>query len=377
MYVLSDVHKYPPLLTCKNWRAWLQSNVSQYPEAIPLIAQLRDKKTYLGIEIEVENIREDFGDYDGYFWTCKEDNSLRNHGVEYVSNVLIGDQIVYALLDIARHIPASAIFSHRTSIHIHMNVRDMTPDQIAKFMLSYLVVERLFYLFADCNRDKNIFCVPLYDLTLIEHLFKYIQNFPNYPSPQTENTRYSGLNFDPLSTFGSVEFRQLHGTSDVSRLLIWINFILCLKQFSLTYTLDELIKEIITLNTNSEYKTFALKIFGPLLDQFPQDNLEKELEIGVLSVKRSLFSNDFKNYLEQNYTITSVALQFVQTHFRTKENIKRSQPMEPQERLNPGINIQAIPLADQIIHRGGARWAEDIQIRIPPRNPNLIPVDRR
>ena len=340
MSVLSDVHKYPPLLTCKNWRAWLQSNVSQYPEAIPLIAQLRDKKTYLGIEIEVENIRENFDDYEEYFWSCKEDNSLRNHGVEYVSNVLIGEQIVYALLTIAHHIPASAIFSQRTSIHIHMNVRDMTPDQVAKFMLSYLVVERLFYLFAGCNRDKNIFCVPLYDLTIIEHLFKYIKAFPNYPAPQKENTRYSGLNFDPISTFGSLEFRQLPGTHDVSRLLTWINFILCLKQFSLQSTLEDLITEIITLNTNSEYKMFALKIFGSLLDQFPQENLEQELAIGVLSVKRSLFSNDFKNNLLISQTLTSLAHQFVKTSFKIKKDLNTLNDLRLGFQPYQGINVQ-------------------------------------
>jgi len=268
-------------------------------KVVPYVNQLTDKTSYVGIEIEVENVpRVPDGNWP-ILWRTEEDRSLRNSGIEFISLALKGEQIPYALLSLCEALPNSVQFSGRTSVHVHLNVQDKTPEEIAKIVLTYLPLERLLFAFAGEHREKNIFCVPLYDIEMTDNLFSAIKKLDTkeIKQLQSENYRYSALNLGPVTTFGTMEFRHLGGTKDVSRILTWINLILSIQKYALSTNLDELIKEIIALNTNSQYRNFAQKIFGSLINDIPCEDLNDRIAQGVLSVKRSLFSDGFYNEL--------------------------------------------------------------------------------
>ena len=103
-------------------------------------------KNYIfGLEIEVENIRYNLPDatYKSY-WNITGDNSLRNNGVEFITLPLKAFQIDKALQQLRfRTNQFRADFSERTSTHVHMNIRDLTIDQIYNLTLLYITVEKL------------------------------------------------------------------------------------------------------------------------------------------------------------------------------------------------------------------------------------------
>jgi len=258
--------------------------------------QFVNQDTFLGIEIEVEHIRNHI---ETFLWTIKEDGSLRNHGVEYVSPPLKPNLIGPALNALYDLIPVTHQFSQRTSIHVHMNVQDFTEEQLYRLFIIYLTFEPLIYQWVGKDRDENIFCRPWYQVYELNAMIKSLQILSNVIKNigyiQHTNKRYSGLNFESLQKFGTIEFRQLGGTDNIITIIKWINIILSLKVAALKYQTDTLIARINNLNTKSDYHIFTQEIFDGLL--LSNDVL---LELGSTVVKKSLISNQFLKELDLN-----------------------------------------------------------------------------
>ena len=129
--------------------------------------KLVDHSKYIGIEIEVEQITRAFmQELSEQLWFNTEDGSLRNNGREFVTPPIRGKQIIYSLDEFYRLLPDKADFSDRTSIHIHVNMRNATFEELFNVLMIYLVFEQMLYRFAGNTRYKNIFCVPIQETKL-------------------------------------------------------------------------------------------------------------------------------------------------------------------------------------------------------------------
>lgn len=97
----------------------------------------------VGIEIEVENITQQVIPL--AYWDAKSDGSLRNNGIELVSVPLQIKQVQLALEHVFDVLNQNnkPDFSNRTSIHIHVNCRDLTQDQLYNFILLYAIFENI------------------------------------------------------------------------------------------------------------------------------------------------------------------------------------------------------------------------------------------
>lgn len=303
MSKLSDLIRFKAKPVPTGWAGNRDALFKPYAETANFyVNELTDRSSYIGIEVEVENVTQTPTGAWQLLWRVEEDRSLRNNGLEFISLALRGEQIPYALTSLFESaLPPTVHFSGRTSIHIHLNVQDKTPDELAKIILTYLPLEKLLFQFAGEHREKNIFCVPLSEIEMTDNLFNAIKdlNTKEIKQLQSENYRYSALNLGPVTTFGTIEFRHLGGTRDVSRIMNWINFILSIQKYALATPLEDLIKEVIALNTNSEYRHFAQKVFGRYFVHLVCEDMDSKIAEGVLSVKRSLFSNGFYNELRQ------------------------------------------------------------------------------
>lgn len=294
---LSELHKFAALTTLG------PSKFKELAKAADIVApdhlKLIDDTTLLGVEIEVENIRDFRNSRYNYFWRVEEDNSLRDNGREFVTLPLKGDQVPFALVCLDSSLEDEARFSHRTSVHVHMNVRDLEPEQIAKIVLVYLTVEKFLFKFAGEHREKNIFCVPLYALEMTDTLFHSIMGLDKKEIRriQSQEFRYSALNFEPMFSFGTIEFRHLGGTRDPHRIVSWINMLLRIKQYALSKDLQTLIRETIVLNSNSHYRGYAQEVFRELFWQVQSPNVDADIEAGVLSVKRTILSDGLMSEL--------------------------------------------------------------------------------
>lgn len=213
-----------------------------------------------GIEVEVENITT-FVPVD-YYWTTKEDGSLRNNGMEFTSIPLRGYQIPHAIryLSNALHMYNKPEFTNRCSIHIHLNVRDMTWDEIKTLVLLYAIFERHFFNIAGTKREESIFCVPLYKTDQLKELDELDEKAVNW-------YKYSAINCGTIlgnghvPKFGTVEFRHLYGTLNEIILLDWINNIMCLRNATQLMSYGELKEKLQVMNTTSEYVQLYTKIF--------------------------------------------------------------------------------------------------------------------
>lgn len=241
-----------------------------------------------GIEIEVENCDIKNLHYnEALYWSITNDNSLRNGGVEFVSLPLRADQAENALTQLFHQLPNTIEFSPRTSIHVHMNVRDLTLDQISCLVILYTAVEDLLFKWVGHNRDQSIFCIKITET-------HYEKNFVELNKNPRETVhywnKYTAMNLLPIESKGSIEFRHMEGNQDKERILTWINILSCLKIAAKQHTFPILIRQITSLNTSSEYETFIESIFGTLTPTLTKNifNLQTILEEPISYIKLAL-----------------------------------------------------------------------------------------
>ncbi len=276
-----NIFKYPPIHLNREEQIAYKSKYF-YPETFQMVEQ----STLLGIEVEVENVNNAIPLPP--FWSVTDDGSLRNHGHEYISIPTRAVNIEYSLRMLYEYLRKNFTydFSPRCSIHVHCNIRTMTPENLTGMMMIYLIAERLLFKFVGQDRDKNIHCVPLLDTSIIQNLAEIVNGVRG---PADGWMKYSAVNLLPLIDKGTVEFRQMHGTDDVEKLLTWINLILCMKKYSYRNNVEGLIKEIFSLNSNSEYRQFLVNVFGSYADMLLSNISYKEyasfMEEGVTQAK--------------------------------------------------------------------------------------------
>jgi len=258
-----------------------------YKPTIPVL----DPTILLGIEVEVENIKHALTL--DYYWKMKEDNSLRNNGREFTSIPLRAHQVENALNYLSAALTAKNTpdFSARTSIHMHLNVRDIGWEQIKVLILLYALFERHFFHIAGTKRETSVFCVPLYKTNTLTHLH-------SLHTGEMKWHKYNAINAgtilgnDDVPRFGTIEFRHLYGTLNKEIIINWINNILCLRLASNNFRLLELETKIKQLNTTSEYLGLYRKIFGDLCNV--RQMTKEDFEHCVSTTKLALWGDTWK-----------------------------------------------------------------------------------
>lgn len=251
----------------------------------------------VGIEIEVENITQPVSPL--AYWDVKSDGSLRNNGIELVSVPLQIKQVQLALEHVFEVLNQNnkPDFSNRTSIHIHVNCRDLTQDQLYNFILLYAIFEKHFYNIVGNKRLNSIFCVPVFRTNQLKHLNTVVYGLiPDWH-------KYCGLNLLPLyqnsvtQGYGTIEFRHLHGTANQQEILEWINDILCLRKFACEVNKEELIQLIKEMNTTSSYLSLYSQVFAKGRKILTN---KKDFEECVSNTKRELFGDEYMNTLKRS-----------------------------------------------------------------------------
>jgi hypothetical protein len=230
----------------------------------------------VGVEIEIENWEKPAH---AYLWKVEPDHSLRNNGVEFVSYPMNGLTLAYAIEEykfLLSCCPKSE-FTHRCSIHVHMNVAKLTVGQLKALIATYLTVEDLFFRLVKEERRGNSYCYPLADLNLE---WEDLQ-----PGNVTEAYKYAALNPHHLEDYCTLEFRHHNGTKDVENLKNWILTIGKLYTFVVNHPLEVIQNDIFGLNTISNYYDFCFRLFGDKFAQFNNVDLYKSMRDNVTSAK--------------------------------------------------------------------------------------------
>lgn len=211
-----------------------------------------------GIEVEVEGVN--LPDIRSVYWEIHQDGSLRGEAYEYVTKGALPIEKVenaFKILNNAFDKKGSVLnLSFRTSVHVHMNVRELEISKIgAVIYLYYLFEEPLMQLCGD-DRIGNRFCLRLRDS---EEIINNILNAFNGKFQRLDEgqLKYSALNIAPIRTFGSLEFRGMKGTVDTEYINIWVNLLNCLK----TSPFDTA-KDVYAFLTDNGAEQLAQSVFG-------------------------------------------------------------------------------------------------------------------
>lgn len=195
-----------------------------FPDFFELLEKAKDYKPskYLfknhtnpiGIEVEVEGWKKEIPTLT--LWECREDGSLKEQGREFVSYILSGVLIDHALVELEALLSchANLKWSHRTSIHVHVNLMDMPVVKLKWLVAYYALTEPIWYSMCDEKRLGNSFCFPLCSMN------------PRVVTPGRNWPKYCGFNLgSSLTTFNTVEFRHMHGHQDFKLYRKWIKHI--------------------------------------------------------------------------------------------------------------------------------------------------------
>jgi len=292
---IQDIYKYPQLqleLT-KHKKITRDFYISlKEKQKTPFI--FRSEFPEIGIEVETENIKDDA--FINHFWYSKEDNSLRNYGIEFTSKPLTMEEIEPALNYLVNQlsIKNKPDMSPRTSIHVHVNCRKFTWEQIKTITLLYAIFEHHFYNIVGKNRENSIFCVPLYKTEYLNTLF-------NIKIDNITWSKYCGINLLPLIQFGTIEFRHLYGTLDINTILRWIDNIGILIKAGSSMSWDYLVEKIKHMNSDSSYAKLYVDIFGEKY----KNSTSTQLEYCISQIKRILFGNVYYQEIKSEVSIDS------------------------------------------------------------------------
>ena len=278
------------------------TEIKEFMLKYPIDAEFKvsDHSSLVGIEVEVENLPTWYaGDP---IWHVTVDGSLRNHGKEYISRPIRSTQIEFALRTLFKNLEQHNYkFSPRCSVHVHMNARTLQPKHLRALLLLYLTFERSIFRFIGNNRDRNIHCVPLLDCFLTNNIFDIVDG----QLPPSVWMKYTALNLVPLGEKGTIEFRHMHGTDDITKLMTWINIILSLKVYAYKTPPELITERINSLNTTSQYRQFIVEVFGNLAGVFIDDVNDKhniEIEEGSSFVKKILCYRTVLSQIKRDQT---------------------------------------------------------------------------
>lgn len=236
----------------------------------------------VGIEIECEGrnlvvIDEENSKY----WKTVPDGSLRGvfpeQSAEWVMRSPVKQKDVKAALTelVAVQKNATFAFSYRTSVHVHINVQDLTELQLLNMVYLYLLLEEPLMNYCGKERKGNRFCLRLADAeAMLESITKWVAN--SFESIRTlpEGQRYSAINLASLRKYGSVEFRGMRGTLDQGVIQNWVNILVSIREFAKTAKSPQ---EIYEAFCNMGAKEFAKTLFGDLYPIFEYPRMEQEM----------------------------------------------------------------------------------------------------
>ena len=244
----------------------------------------------VGIEIETEGAN--LPEYIEKYWLKEHDGSLRGESAEYVLRRPVKRKEVNKVLN---HLSASMVEagakvadSPRTSVHIHINCQELEMQEVMSFYCLYTIFEELLVKFCGDEREGNLFCLRSIDAEYLPEVMYDVARTQRWDKLGDNDLRYAAINVCALAKFGSLEFRAMRGTHDMSVLKMWIGMLLKIKDAAVGF---EETRGIIESLSNRGEAGFLREIFGDkYADVLAQPDMEKKIRSGVRRVQHIAYA---------------------------------------------------------------------------------------
>lgn len=187
---------------------------------------------HLGLEVEVEftrSVTTDVAKQLPIGWSTHVDNSLRNNGLEFVTNGNTRIDDAHVLLDSLYKMLVGLDTvgdSPRTSFHVHVNMLDKTPTATAAALVRYWLLEPFLIPMCGKYRKHNLFCLPLTEAaaTIKNLAMDHAAKTP-FSSLTQNNAKYGSVNLGALVSYGTLEFRSMDGSINVEQKKLWVDLL--------------------------------------------------------------------------------------------------------------------------------------------------------
>ena len=253
----------------------------------------------VGIEIEVEGRRlpnpENASALFRDLWRITQDGSLRGEEAwEYVFRRPYNMEGCAKALELlskeyANH-NSIVDDSVRAGIHVHVNVQDLTLNQLFIMLLIYYILEEPLVDFCGEGRQGNHFCLRAQDAEyIIFALYNAFSQGGMAGELASDNIRYSALNTSSLFKYGSIEFRTLRSTNDMKRIMNWATTLVRIRNASFGF---ETPKEVVESMSLDGAIPFARRVLGDLLDLYISPSFEDKIYEGVRRIQDVAFLVD-------------------------------------------------------------------------------------
>lgn len=245
----------------------------------------------IGVEIEAEaaNRLPGSGSIPGD-WAATTDGSLRGNAIEYVSAFPIRIDALQTHVNglkeaIKRH-GTRINHSFRAGVHIHINACHLTLDQIADFASTYYILEHALTRYCGNNREGNLFCLRLEDAEAPLFFLENALMKNDFHQFETDNIRYSALNFRSLSRHGSLEFRAMETTPDFEKVIPWATMLYNMREWSIRNPRLKYADNISLLGPEN----WAQQVIGPELFQLIKySDFNKDVIRGLRRIQPLLY----------------------------------------------------------------------------------------
>jgi hypothetical protein len=232
----------------------------------------------VGVEIEVEGAN--LITSTNPLWNTTVDGSLRGENKEYIlAKPLEQNEAIAAIIGLKQELSDAGSlldFSFRTSVHVHVNVTDLTYDEYLSFLYTYLLLEEPLMSFCGKERKGNRFCLRARDaegvINNFYNLFRIRDGFRNIVQ---DAVRYAALNIYSTCKFGSLEFRGMRGTLDTDVLSIWIKALVAIREFSRNKSPVQ-VEALYEAHTHKELMTLVL---GDLAKSFFYPKMSQDIAL--------------------------------------------------------------------------------------------------
>lgn len=296
----------------------------------------------VGIEIECEG--KHLKEMNTEVWHSEDDGSLRgvypDSRAEYVLNKPIPlETVTSAMEELNHYLKNSKIdFSFRTSVHVHVNVLDLTVDQLCSFIYTYLLLEEALFSYCGNIRKANRFCLRIQDaegiLGWLNPVFK--EGWEAIKKLREDAIRYAAINLASINKYGSVEFRGMRGTIDTNVINTWASALISIRNYACHHEN--------VLSVHDEYvklgsSAFLEHVLGKLSSNFMYKNYERDIQ--------------------RNYSLT-IDLPYSFQELLNKMKIKEEEPKKE-------LKIEPVPLDWNDINRLQAEFRQDNPFVVPPR----------
>lgn len=234
----------------------------------------------VGIEFEWERCR----NVEVPGWNVTRDGSLRNNGLEYVLAGAVGGAALVRRLMALSHLMkegnARREASWRTSVHVHVDVRDLDGEQLRRLLAASIIFEDALFGLSG-NRACNNYCLAERDVESASSEVVMGEGNDVIRSIHGQGSKYRALNTLPIWAQGSLEYRHHEGIYEPMDVLPWVRVLLSLKNWAVN---NEDTTDALFARVSGDYPGLVNELFGesadkvlkmPMLQERVLDNIRR------------------------------------------------------------------------------------------------------